>query len=68
MSQKNQVITKENDILVRTMAELREKVAALERNQEIRKMDYKTYEKMQKYQDHVSSLLNSKSTAKSLIN
>jgi hypothetical protein len=55
---------KENDILVRTLAELRERVATLERSNEIRNMDRKTFEKMQKYQDQVSGLLHSKSTAK----
>jgi hypothetical protein len=57
-------VVKENDILVRTLAELREKVASLERSNELRNMDRKTFDKMQKYQDQVSGLLASKSTAK----
>lgn len=42
---------KENDIMARTLAELREKVAMYERNQELRKNDRKTVENMQKYQE-----------------
>jgi hypothetical protein len=40
---------KENDILARTIAELRERVVGLERNLEIRKMSKQTYDNMQKY-------------------
>jgi hypothetical protein len=55
---------KENDILARTIADLREKLVVLERAQEMRKMDKKTYDNMQRYQEQVYGLLSGKSSTK----
>jgi hypothetical protein len=40
---------KENGILARTLAELREELVNLERGKEMREMDKKTHDNMQKY-------------------
>lgn len=61
LRQQNQMTNKENDILARSLAELREKLVALERGKEMRDMDKKTYDNMQKYQDQVNGLLSGKS-------
>ena len=50
--------TKENDILAITLADLREKLVVLERDQEMRQKDKKTYDNMQKYQDQIAGLLS----------
>ena len=62
LKQHSHMTIKENDIMARTLAELREKVAMYERSQELRKNDRKTVENMQKYQEQVNGLLSAKTT------
>ena len=52
---------KENEMMNKTVAELREKVAAYEKDQELRKKDRKTVDSMQRYQEQVNGLLSAKS-------
>lgn len=49
LKQHSNMTIKENEIMARTLAELREKVAMYERSQELRNNDRKMVQNMQKY-------------------